>query len=331
MGAFSTAVAQESDDSAMRPSFSVEYTSELQTDFEHSRMGNLLQLGAEVPLSGALSLNVSTVSFAATSAAPLANDLMGYSNIDADNIALALAVVGATWRVSDSHTVFAGIRSMDEDYFCSDVLSLFTNSPCGGFPTITANFDMAAYPMAAIGLHYAYNREDLTLQASLYNGAGHYRFAGRDNVFRVCPGSDGVFALAQMEYRVGDSHYYLGGSAHHSDMNSTADKKLRPVAWAYAEQSLTERLTLIVAYSHAFSSDNACRDFFAIGGKLTIGKAELGLFADHTKIDGISEWATELTCNYALTDHLSLQPVLHIIDTDSHAKCIGMLRLGVSL
>lgn len=251
-GAGSPVMAQETDSTEMRPTFSLEYTGELQTDFKHTRMGNLLQLGAEIPLSRRLYLNVSTVSYATTDEVPLADDLQGYSNIDADNLALALAVAGVTWHIGDSHTIFAGIRRMDEDYFCSNGLALFTNSPCGGFPTITGNFDIAAYPMTAMGIHYAYDDEDLTVQSSLYNGTGHYRFIGRDNVFRVCPGSDGVFALAQVEYRLHDSHYFLGASAYHGNLDGTADQRFRPTAWAYVEQALPNRLMLIAAYSHAF-------------------------------------------------------------------------------
>jgi hypothetical protein len=54
-------------------------------------------------------------------------------------------------------------------------------------------------------------------------------------------------------------------------------------------------------------------------------------FPEYTRILGIDEWATELTCNVNLTKYLSLQPVLHIIKTDNETNCIGVLRLNVSL
>lgn len=330
-GVSSLMMAQNVDSISMRPSFELEYTSELQTDFKRTRMGNLLQLGADIPLSRNLSFKVATISYATTDEQPLADDLQGYSNIDADNLALAIKVAGFTWKVNDCHSLFAGIRRIDEDYFCSDGLALFTNSSCGGFPTITGNYDIAVYPTAAMGVHYVYEHKNLTVQGSLYNGIGHNRFSGKDNVFRICPKSDGVFALGQVEYRYRDSHYFLGASVHHGDLDGTSDKKLRPTAWAYAEQALSDNLTLIAAYSHAFSSDSPCRNFFGIGGKYSIGKAELGVFSDYTRVDGMGEWATELTCNYELTNILSIQPALHIIDTDNHTKCIGMMRLGVNL
>lgn len=331
LGTSISATAQDSDSTSMRPTFTVSYNGEIQTDFKKSRQLNLLELGAELPISRNVSLNVATVSFATTHEEPLIEDLQGFSNIDSENVVLALSVAGVTWRINDHHTLFGGIRRIDEDYFCSDAIALFTNSSCGGFPTITANYDVAAYPNASLGVHYAYENDNLTVQASLYNGTGHNRFTGRDNIFRICPTSDGVMALGQVEYRHKDSHYYLGASMHHDDLGGTADRKVRPTAWTYAEQSLYDNLTLIAAYSHAFSSDNACKNFCGVGANYTLGKAQLGIFSDYTRVDGVNEWATELTANINLTEYLSVQPALHIVDTDNHTKCVGLLRLGISL
>ena len=204
LGCCHQAMAQQE---SLRPSFEVEYTGELQTDFKRSRLANLLQLRAEVPLSKALSFQVQSISIASSDEEPLADDLMGYSNIDAEDIPFALSVAGLMWHINDRHSLFVGIRRMDEDYFCSDAIGLFTTSPCGIFPTISNNHDIATYPKASMGIHYAYDTESLCLQASLYNGLGYHRFTGRENVFRICPKSDGVFGLAQAEYRYHDSHY----------------------------------------------------------------------------------------------------------------------------
>jgi len=316
---------------SLRPSFEVEYTGELQTDFKRSRLANLLQLCAEVPLSKALSFQVHSVSIASSDESPLADDLMGYSNLDAENIPFALSVAGLMWHINDRHSLFAGIRRMDEDYFSSDAIGLFTTSPCGIFPTISYNHDIATYPKASMGIHYAYDTENLCLQASLYNGLGYNRFTGRDNVFRICPKSDGVFGLAQAEYRHHDSHYFLGASTHYCDLMGTADRRMHSSAWFYAEQSLSSILTLLVAYGHAFNSDHPCRDFCGLGGNYALQRAEFGIFTEYTRIDGIDEWATELTCKLGISEYLSLQPVLHILTTDGKTKCIGMMRLNVNL
>lgn len=328
LGCCHQAMAQQE---SLRPSFEVEYTGELQTDFKRSRLANLLQLRAEVPLSKALSFQVQSISIASSDEEPLADDLMGYSNIDAEDIPFALSVAGLMWHINDRHSLFVGIRRMDEDYFCSDAIGLFTTSPCGIFPTISNNHDIATYPKASMGIHYAYDTESLCLQASLYNGLGYHRFTGRENVFRICPKSDGVFGLAQAEYRYHDSHYFLGASTYYSNLKTTANHRLHPSVWFYAEQSLSSDFTLLVAYGHAFNSDHPCRNFCALGGNYAFKRAEFGLLTEYTRIDGIDEWATELTCKLGLSDHLSLQPVVHILTTDSKTKCIGMMRLNICL
>lgn len=311
--------------------FGLEYTGELQTDFKRAKMANLLQLNAEIPFAKKFSFNVSSVSVASTDTEPLIEDLQGYSNIDAQNIPFALSVAGFSWNINEHHSLFAGIRRMDEDYFCSEVLSLFTNSSAGVFPTISANYDIATYPCASLGIHYIYNKENLTFQSSLYNGTGNYRFSGRENVFRICPKTDGVFALAQTEYRFKGSRYYLGASLHCSDLRQTGRQNLRPTVWGYAEQALPAGFTLLAAYSHAFTNNNDCRNYCAVGGKYTYKKAEFGICSDYTRISGVNEFATEFTGCIALTEYLSLQPAMHLVTTDGRTKCIGMLRTTVSL
>jgi hypothetical protein len=199
-------------------------------------------------------------------------------------------------------------------------VALFTNSSCGIFPTLSFNFPIATFPEAAWGIHYKYDTEPLCLQASLYNGAGNHRFSGRNNVFRFCPQSDGIFAIGQAEYRYRDCHYYLGASLH-------TEPDVRPSVWSYAEQALAPNLTLLAAYGHTFGRDNVCNNFYGLGAKYGIKNTEFGLFTDYTNIDDIHEWATELICSHQFTNYLTVKPVLHILHTDGDTKCIGMLRV----
>ena len=150
-------------------------------------------------------------------------------------------------------------------------------------------------------------------------------------MFRVCPQSDGVFAIGQVEYRHRDSHYYLGGN-----MNNGPDSA--PTMWAYAEQALMPNLTMILAYSHAFGDNLPCNDFCGIGARYVYKRAEFGIFSDFTSVsdveedasDEIDEFATEFVCELHLTDYLSVKPVLHIITTDDETKYVGMLRVKLS-
>lgn len=319
-------MAEGADSTSLRPSFGVNYTGEVQTDFEHFRVANLLQLSADIPLSRRLSFQVASISTLSTDKELDILDLQGYSNIETydTNYPLALSVAGFTWQLNDRHSLFAGIRRTDEDYFCSDGLGLFTNSSCGIFPTISWNHLLCTFPEAALGFHYAYDHNNLCLQASLYNGVSNHRFTGRNNVFRFCPKSDGLFAIGQAEYRYRGSHYYLGG-------NVFTEPDVQSSAWVYAEQALTPSLTLLAAYGHAFGSDLFCENFYGIGGKYSLKRIEFGLFSDYTRVIDIDEWATEVVCSIHLTDFLTVKPVLHVITTDGTTKCIGMLRVDVEI
>lgn len=342
LGCSRLVMAESADSTTLQPKFSLEYTGELQTDFKTSSMVNLLQLRAELPLSHSLSFQATSLSVSSTQDELLFENMMGYSDLDAYDKSFALMVAGLQWRINNHHTLFAGVRCMDEDYFCSDGLSLYTNPSCGIFPTISGNYFIATYPFAAMGLHYAYETDRLCLQASVYNGTASQDFSGRDNVFRFCPKSDGIFALGQAEYRYRDSRYFLGASlynAYEYDLyfdgedfqTETLGRKTYPTMWAYAEQSLSSRCMLIAAYGHSFSSDDLLRNYYGLGAQYALDKLIFGLYSDHVRVLDINEWNTEFVCHLPLNDYLSVKPVLHILNSDSKTQCIGLLRLTVNL
>ena len=337
---YSTRLMAQGDSTSLRPTFSLDATTEIQTDCEIAKWANLLELHATIPISRKFKFDIGTLSFYTNDEEGLLEDMQIFSNLDALNVAFALSTAGFTWQINDRHSLFAGIRRIDEDYFCSDALSVFTNSSCGGFPTLTGNYTMPTYPVSAMGLHYVYDHKNVTFQASLYNGFAHQDLTGRYNVFRVCPKTDGVFALTQVEYRHGDSHYYLGGSLYHGDFTLEGVERItRPSIWTLAEQALSPDLTLLAAYSHAFSDDEVFNHFAGIGLRYVLGRAEFGIFSDFVHYDNLDldiatdgyEFATELTCKVHLTDWFSIQPVVHIINTDGDGLCAGVLRLNVSL
>lgn len=140
------------------------------------------------------------------------DDLQTFSNIEEDNLPLALAVCGANWQINDKHSLFFGIRNMNEDYFTSPVTSFFTNSSCGVYPTISANYDIANYPVASVGAHYRFesaigsneSNGSIVFQTSLYNGKGSYHFTSRDNVFRFYP-KDGITGTVLLSAKTNSS------------------------------------------------------------------------------------------------------------------------------
>lgn len=317
--------------------FSIEYTTELQTNLHKSNFVNLLRLIAEYPISKSLTVEASTISLAKTRDERLVDDLQTFSNIEEENLPLAIAVCGTTWQINDNHSLFAGIRNMNEDYFASPITSFFTNSSCGIFPTISVNYPIANYPVASMGVHYHYDGNPVRVQASLYNGTGFNRFTGRENVFRICPKDDGVFGVAEAAYSKGGGYYTLGTALRWKDGMSATP-------WVYAEQRFINNVSMLAGYSHTFTSEAECKDFVGIGLHYQRAKCELGVFADYANFANARELAAEVTLKYNATTNLYIQPVLHIISdsfiiSDSSEECgykstlhpIATLRIGATL
>lgn len=320
--------AEETDDSK-RIELAMEYNGELQTDFNGSyNFLNHIRLDATLNVSRRLRLNVSTISMAKSNESIL-SDLQVFSNIESpEDIPLTLAVAGVEYELpaaNSTHTFFAGIRNTGEDYFASDLTAFFINSSCGIYPTISANYPIGTFPYASMSLHYAYDSEHWGAKATIYNGEGHYRFSGRDNMFRICPQSDGIFCMAQAEYKASTGNYFLGGSIY----------KDSPTLWAYGEQNVyttaTHSLSMIAAYSHCLDSEALCRNFVGAGAKLDINDVQLGLFTDYADFDGMHEFATELCCQIPLSKSIFVKPALHYINGTTEHTVVGMMRFGITL
>lgn len=362
--------AQEQKAGKWTPKLGMELTSELQgTHAGDYNFVNLLRLNATLPIvsprsesprATGLTFEIASLSTCMTAQESIGGDLQSFSNLDAGNIPFALSVCNLILNVGDRHSLSLGIRNMNEDYFCSPVTSFFTNSSCGIYPTISANYPIANYPVASVGVHYRYDGswtsqasqgpsatssptdEDrhFAVQASLYNGTGYNRFTGRENVFRVCPKSDGVFGVAEVSYTRGGSSYFLGGALHGregespSTLRQAQDKRkfsMSSTPWFYTEQCITPSLSLLAGFSHAFGADAECRDFIGLGAMYKLGKCHLGAFTDYANFRERNEFATELTCKIPISSHIDISPTFHLITYDSTLHGIGMLRMALSL
>ncbi len=323
-------VAQNNDKRGVE--FGLELTTELQaTDKGDYNNANLLRLDVSLPVSSSVSFDAASISTCMTASESIGGDLQIFSNLDAGNIPFALSVLGVNWHINDRHSLFMGIRNVSEDYFASPVTSFFVNSSCGIYPTISANYPIANYPVASVGMHYCYEGDPVKVKASLYNGTGYYRFTGRDNVFRVCPKNDGVFGIAEAEYMHKGSSFFLGACAHYNKVGSEdVHRQVYSTLWSYAEQNLTNRVSLIAAYSHAFSWTE-CSDFIGIGGKYAMPKCELGIFSDMAHFEEATEFATEISGKYNFSSHFYVQPSVHAIFTGRAFHAAAVLRLGMAL
>lgn len=191
---------------------SAQLTAEMQADAGgHTNMSSLLRIDFMQPLCKGVRLDMAVISIARTRSGGIDGSRQGFSNIDEDNTTLAPAVAGLTFT-SGGSMLFAGIRNMNEDYFTSHFMSLFTNSSCGIFPTISANYRIANYPLASMGIHLERKIRELTIMASVYNGVGYKSFSGRQNVFRLCPESDGLFSILSVNYQNNGSTFNIGAN-----------------------------------------------------------------------------------------------------------------------
>lgn len=319
--------AQEKTTGESRFDFSLRYDGELQCNFKDgSNFLNLLRLNGSYAFSDNIKLCISTLSIAKSNDY-IMDDLQVFSNLEAeDGIPLTFAVAGIEASLptsSGEHTAFFGIRNTGEDYFASDVTSFFVNSSCGIFPVISANFPIATYPFGAMCLHYSYGSEHWGAKATIYNGEGRYKLTGRENIFRINPKNDGIFCMAQGEYKSKGSSYFLGGSLYKSS----------PTLWSYCEQQLCKQhnLKAIASFGHSFDEETLCRNFIGIGATMCIGNIETGFFSDYADMGEHHEYATELSVKVPLTSHLSVQPALHYINGTTATGFIGLIRLGVEI
>ena len=312
---------------------SAEYTTEWQTDFlRAANWVNLLRADFTLAASERFHFNLATISIAKTRDERLIDDWQTFSNIEEENLPLALAVAGIRWE-KEAHRLFVGIRNMNEDYFTSPVTSLFTNSSCGIFPTISANAPIANYPLSSFGIHYAFDTEHWQLQASLYNGTGHNRFSGRHNVFRVCPASDGIFGIASLNYRNNGSNFNIGTTFFSGIASETekAGKMTNVALWAYAELRISPSFHVLLQYSVSPSREAACHMYAGAGFLMRYRKAEIGLVSNYARFAVGDEWATEATVKIPLVRTCYLQPAVHGIRSGDSWKCAGILRFGFGL
>ena len=194
--------------------FSGEYTTEVQWDLKkHTNWLNHLRLDLAIPLwEGKGTLEAATLHVARTREG-IIDDWQGHSNIEEDNMLAALAVLGYMHEWKEAH-LFVGVRNVNEDFFTSDVTSLFTNGSCGIFPTIAASYPIANFPLSGLTVYFDVGKDGWVLRNSLYNGVGYNGWKHHDNPFRLRPKTDGIFNISQLEYTHPKGRYYAGVAIH---------------------------------------------------------------------------------------------------------------------
>lgn len=334
-------------------SLGLDYTTELQSNFgKKVNWVNLLSFDAEYRpwRNGELSLN--TISVWKSRKERIVNDLQTFSNIEEDNMAINILFLGYTHRFKNMN-LFTGVRNVNMDYFTEDYTSLFTNSSCGIYPTLSVNLPIANYPIAAMCLHGWFEfSQNLTLKNSLYNGSARKLISneGGGSVFSINPKKDGILNMTELSYssktNTNYGFYSIGSVLHSGDSvyevitEKKRKTKLNYALWGSVEKSLysdkTRSIGILLHGSFAPSNYNDCKHYYGFGVifkdssiDTTRDKNTFGVFYNRATFQENIENTIEATWKHTLNKHCILQTAVHCITTGSKTDVLGLLRLYI--
>lgn len=325
----------------MAQTFSGQYISEGQWNMNNkANWLNQLRLNLQLPIAhGKGAFEAATLHLAKTNEA-IAADWQTFSNIEADNMLAAIAVLGYMQGWTWGHT-FVGVRNVNEDFFTSDITALFTNSSCGIFPTIAASYPIANYPFSGLTLYFDVTRGGWTFKNSIYNGMGYNGWKHNDNPFRLNPKQDGIFNISQLEYAYHDAHYFAGLALHTRQYQVDDEGGLAPASeaqkhttcawWLYAEQPVwtqgKKSIACMAQYSENTCQENACYRYAELGCAYTDNDDKIALSGQYARFQQGTEYSAELTWRRQLNSVIALQPSFQYIKNDDGHYTMLTLRL----
>ena len=328
------------------------YTTELQYGSgRRLNWVNLVRLDASMPLKNG-SFDLSTIHIYKVNPERIADDWQVFSNIEEDTRAISIFILGYTQRFRNM-SLFGGIRNVNEDYFNSPVTSLFTNSSCGIFPTLSANYPMANYPLSTVCLGYKLSLNSWHIESSVYNGVAHSGLGRKEHIFLDNPLKDGFLSISSINYQT-DYGSYFGGVALHNRMyhcnesgeqateteKETRTRKMNCAWWVYAEQLLcrqgNNRINLLIQYSENPTIRVGCRRYSGLGVVWSgyQGNKEVfdwGICLNYARFEIGNEMALEATYKIRLMDKWVLQPAFHWIKNSVGTYVIGMMRMNITI
>ncbi|WP_278626418.1 carbohydrate porin [Parabacteroides gordonii] len=311
---------------AFTQTFSGTYTTEWQWNMKKkTNWVNLLRLDMILPLWKDGSLEAATIHVAKTNEY-IIDDWQTFSNIEEENNYAAIALLGYMHTWEKVH-LFVGVRNVNEDFFTSDVTSLFTNSSCGIFPTISASYPIANYPLSGLTVYFDVNFSGYTLKNSLYNGVGYNSWNRHDNPFLIRPKRDGVFNIAQLEYGYGNGSYFIGAAVHNRQYPVDEEGEMSPMVeslkktscawWIYGEQLVWEvddkNVSLMAQYSENTCRQNSCYRYAEIGCTYAGVNDQFGVSGLYAHFFQGKEWSLELTWNKTINESLFIQPIFQYV------------------
>lgn len=245
----------------------------------------------------------------------------GNSNIDTDRTLAALAVLGYRYEWTCG-SLFIGIRNVNEDFFTSEVTSLFTNSSCGIFPTVSASYPIADYPLSGLTVYGELTWGQWRWKHSVSNGVGYAGWTRHDSPFRLRLGKEGLFCLSQLEHAFRRGRYFLGAAGHTRLFVADSEGEISAVSasfrhpslawWVYGEQTVWEagsrKLSLMAQYSENTDRRNRCYRYGELGFAYRDRVNQFGMSAQGARYRQGTEYSLEATWKRELGPTWTLQP-----------------------
>lgn len=265
-------------------------------------------------------LGAELISIYRTSKNRIADDIQGFSNIDEPTQLLGLYKLGYTQKLAETE-LFFGLRNINQDYFTTPYTSVFTNSSCGVFPTLSANFPLANYPLSAMCLHVEYRpTEKISIKNSLYNGVAYAQNEDLGRIFTINPSRDGIINLTDFTYTAANGTYNVG---------IAAASKSSYAVWVNIEQAMYKTKSKEVgAVAQVSYSPLDCSLYYGVGtllyGFVTSKNRDVfGINIGIAKYQHTTETAIEVTWSIPVSKHFTVQPAYHNIGSTN----IAMVRV----
>lgn len=152
------------------------------------------------------------------------------------------------------------------------------------------------------------------------------------------PFAPAVLGLSSVNYRKNDSEYSMGAGIHRGMCvgdetgveeagTSPQQKRMTCVLWACVEQRVCKRGYALLQCSVRPSVEGGCRSYAGAGGVVKCDKVSFGFFLDYADYTTAHEWAGEVTCRWACTSRMTVQPAIHIIRNSNGNYAAGLLRM----
>ncbi|WP_294614642.1 hypothetical protein [uncultured Bacteroides sp.] len=329
---------------------SMTYTAEWQLNFQKKmNICNLLRLDANIPVPNGGEINAVTIHLCKTGTERIIGDWQVFSNIEEDNQYASIAVLGYTQQIGNSE-LFLGIRNLNEDYFIAPGMSLFTNSSCGIFPTISDNYPIANYPLSSICINYKVHHNHWIIRNSLYSGKAYGGWNKHNNPFIINLRDNGLFSITESNYYTDYGMYFMGFALHNRmhlcnenakpKVSEKKEKKVSLAWWTYLEQALwrikNQEINLLAQYSQSYHITEGCTRYIEIGSIYKqynkLEKAcHLGISTQYARYTYGTEISAEMTCRKHFGTALFIQPTFHLAKNGYGWHSMLSVRLSYTL